>query len=278
MTLVRRRSICVFTHGRVRCARRRHGQLLDRPVGAAASIRNHRLASTTRGSVAERGRPNETRAIAVPAGAAAVAINVTITEPAASGFVTVFPCQADLPVVSNLNYVAGQVVANLVQIGVVERTGLRVQPGAHAHRDRPAGNLRRERRRACTTKRSRRRDSSTPAAESARCSDVWQWTSHSLGAFPSNAPVATTSVPGNVRGVDGVDDRGLAAQPRAGPRSGRASSRPLRRRTTPRPSTSSPATSSPTKPSPRPSWPAASTSARSPPPPPSTSSTSPAGS
>ena len=61
---------------------------------------------------------NETRAIAVPAGAAAVAINVTVTEPVASGFVTVFPCQTDLPVVSNLNYVAGQIVPNAFTIGL----------------------------------------------------------------------------------------------------------------------------------------------------------------
>lgn len=67
-------------------------------------------------------RAHETRAIAVPAGAAAVAVNVTITEPAAPGFATVFPCQATLPVVSNLNYTAGQVVANLVQIGVSNGT------------------------------------------------------------------------------------------------------------------------------------------------------------
>jgi hypothetical protein len=63
-------------------------------------------------------RTGETRAIPVPAGAQAVAVNVTVTEPRATGFITVFPCQAALPVVSNINYVAGQVVANLVQTGV----------------------------------------------------------------------------------------------------------------------------------------------------------------
>ena len=60
----------------------------------------------------------ETRSIAVPPGVAAIAVNVTVTEPSAPGFVTVFPCQAALPVVSNLNYVRGQTVANLVQTGV----------------------------------------------------------------------------------------------------------------------------------------------------------------
>jgi hypothetical protein len=65
-------------------------------------------------------RTGETRPIAVPPGAAGVAVNVTITEPTLAGFVTVFPCQAALPVVSNVNYVRGQVVANLVQIGAAD--------------------------------------------------------------------------------------------------------------------------------------------------------------
>jgi hypothetical protein len=67
-------------------------------------------------------QPGETRAIPVPANAAAISANVTVTEPAGSGFLTVFPCQAALPVVSNINYVAGQTVANLVQIGVSSGT------------------------------------------------------------------------------------------------------------------------------------------------------------
>jgi hypothetical protein len=67
-------------------------------------------------------RAGETRAIAVPSTAAAVAINVTVTEPELAGFVTVFPCQAELPVVSNINYSAGQVVANLVETGVSDAT------------------------------------------------------------------------------------------------------------------------------------------------------------
>jgi hypothetical protein len=43
----------------------------------------------------------------------AVAINVTAVQPAASGFLTVFPCLEDLPLTSNLNYRAGKNVANL---------------------------------------------------------------------------------------------------------------------------------------------------------------------
>lgn len=45
-------------------------------------------------------------------GVAAVSLNLTATNPDAAGFVTAFPCGAALPVVSNLNFQAGQTVAN----------------------------------------------------------------------------------------------------------------------------------------------------------------------
>lgn len=48
----------------------------------------------------------------VPAGAAAVGLNVTVVGPAADGFVTVYPCGTQRPVASTLNFRAGQVVAN----------------------------------------------------------------------------------------------------------------------------------------------------------------------
>jgi hypothetical protein len=44
---------------------------------------------------------------------AAVSLNVTVTEPDASGFLTVYPC-GERKVVSSLNYVAGQTVPNAV--------------------------------------------------------------------------------------------------------------------------------------------------------------------
>ena len=46
--------------------------------------------------------------------AGAVVLNVTVTDPQAAGFVTVFPCGADVPNASNLNFVAGDTVANLM--------------------------------------------------------------------------------------------------------------------------------------------------------------------
>lgn len=50
----------------------------------------------------------------VPDRATAVALNVTVTEPTASGFVTAWPCSSAQPLASSLNYTAGQTVANSV--------------------------------------------------------------------------------------------------------------------------------------------------------------------
>lgn len=47
----------------------------------------------------------------VPAGAAAVAVNLTVTAPRSSGFLTAFPCGVTQPVASNANFVRDQVVA-----------------------------------------------------------------------------------------------------------------------------------------------------------------------
>ena len=51
----------------------------------------------------------------VPAsGVAAVVVNVTVTEPTAEGFLTVFPSGTARPLASNLNFLARQTVPNLV--------------------------------------------------------------------------------------------------------------------------------------------------------------------
>jgi hypothetical protein len=47
-------------------------------------------------------------------GVGAVALNVTVTEPTSSSFLTVWPTGAVRPLASNLNFVAGQTVANSV--------------------------------------------------------------------------------------------------------------------------------------------------------------------
>jgi len=53
----------------------------------------------------------------VPAsGAGAVIVNVTVTEPGAPGYVTVYPSNVSAPNASNLNFVAGQTIPNLVVV------------------------------------------------------------------------------------------------------------------------------------------------------------------
>jgi len=52
----------------------------------------------------------------VPAGATAVVLNVTVTDPNYTGFVTVWPTGDPMPVASTLNYTFGQTVPNLVML------------------------------------------------------------------------------------------------------------------------------------------------------------------
>jgi hypothetical protein len=56
--------------------------------------------------------------VGVPADASAVALNITITDPAADGFATAYPCGAAKPNASNVNFRAGQTVANLTLLKV----------------------------------------------------------------------------------------------------------------------------------------------------------------
>lgn len=54
----------------------------------------------------------------VPADVRAVALNVTVTDPTTAGFLTVFPSQGSQPTSSNLNFTAGETVANQVIVPV----------------------------------------------------------------------------------------------------------------------------------------------------------------
>ncbi len=54
----------------------------------------------------------------VPANVLSVVLNVTVVNPTAAGFLTAFPTGTTLPTTSNINYVTGQVVPNLVAIGI----------------------------------------------------------------------------------------------------------------------------------------------------------------
>jgi hypothetical protein len=51
-------------------------------------------------------------------GVSAVVLNVTVTNPSAAGYLIVFPAGVAMPLASNLNFVAGQTVPNLVTVGL----------------------------------------------------------------------------------------------------------------------------------------------------------------
>jgi hypothetical protein len=52
----------------------------------------------------------------VPAGAAAVALNVTATNTSQASYISVYPAGASRPVVANLNFIAGQTVAGFMMV------------------------------------------------------------------------------------------------------------------------------------------------------------------
>jgi hypothetical protein len=72
---------------------------------------------------------NDINGVAGPlpaAGVSAVALNVTVTGPTQAGWVTVYPANASQPLASNLNFVAGQTIANSVVVGVDSNGRIRV--------------------------------------------------------------------------------------------------------------------------------------------------------
>jgi len=153
----------------------------------------------------------ETRAIAVPSGASAVAVNVTVADPSRPGFVTVYPCQAALPLVSNLNYVAGQIVANLVETGVsngticvhtFSRTNVVIDlEGIYSTDD---GGLHYQ---AVPPTRLVDTRSGVGSVFGRPVTDL-----HDAAVLPANAPVATTNVPDD---VDALMVSMVAVTPRA---------------------------------------------------------------
>lgn len=78
-------------------------------------------------TLAVTGRPG------VPAGIAAVALNVTVTEPNRAGYATVYPCGTPPPLASNLNYTSGLTIPNLVisKLGPAGTVCIFTQEGTH---------------------------------------------------------------------------------------------------------------------------------------------------
>ena len=69
----------------------------------------------------------------VPGGAGAVVLNVTVTEPDAAGFLTVYPCGTPRPNASNLNFSVAQTIPNnvIVKVGAGGTVCLFTQSTTH---------------------------------------------------------------------------------------------------------------------------------------------------
>ncbi|NUT38206.1 MAG: hypothetical protein HOV79_34590 [Hamadaea sp.] len=97
------------------------------PGGSFTGVAPARLLDTRTGNGAPAGQVAAGGSVTVlvagrggvPAtGVASVVLNVTVTGPAAGGWVTVHPAGTTRPTASNLNYNTGQTVANLVTVGL----------------------------------------------------------------------------------------------------------------------------------------------------------------
>jgi hypothetical protein len=69
----------------------------------------------------------------VPANALAVVLNVTATGTTGPGFLTVYPCGASVPDVSNVNFSAGQTIANAVTVKIGDNGGICVFTNTTTH-------------------------------------------------------------------------------------------------------------------------------------------------
>ena len=93
-------------------------------AGAFQPLTPARLLDTRTGAQTKLG-PNASLKLQVtnvggvpPTGVSAVVMNVTVTNPAAASFLTVWPSSASMPLASNLNFTAGETVANRVMVAV----------------------------------------------------------------------------------------------------------------------------------------------------------------
>jgi hypothetical protein len=108
------------------------------PPGTFASLSPTRLLDTRDGTGAARAPVGALGSIAVqitgrpgvPAEVSAVVVNVTVTSPTQGGYITAYADGADRPTASNLNFVAGQTIPNLVVVPVGANGGIRLFDGS----------------------------------------------------------------------------------------------------------------------------------------------------
>lgn len=111
------------------------------PAGGYTAVAPYRLADTRPGS----GKPYSGRTLGacgvlpvrvagvdgIPgSGTSVVVVNLTVVDPVASGYLTAYPAGAVRPEVSNLNFVAGQTIANLAEVPLSTGGALAIYNGS----------------------------------------------------------------------------------------------------------------------------------------------------
>jgi len=102
-------------------------------AGAVVPVTPTRLWDTREHAVLSSGAtlPLQVAGVAgVPADATAVFVNVTVTQPQAYGYLTVFPAGEAVPATSNLNFVPGLTAPNLVLVKVGQNESISIQNGS----------------------------------------------------------------------------------------------------------------------------------------------------
>jgi hypothetical protein len=120
-------TVCLFNSGATHLIADISGYFADQtvlvPLGSPARLLDTRSGTATfDGSFSGTGLRPSTGTIqlsvagraGIPADASAVVLNVTVDQPQAAGFITVYPTGVGRPNASNLNYVVGQTVPNAV--------------------------------------------------------------------------------------------------------------------------------------------------------------------
>ncbi|MFD3938442.1 hypothetical protein ACFWSF_05055 [Streptomyces sp. NPDC058611] len=119
------------------------GYFTPKPASGYKSLEPVRFVDTREGLGAAKGQLAGQKGFStqisglrgVPAGVKAVALNVTVTDPKGLGHLTVFPGGGTLPNASNLNFTAGQTIANSVIVPVGSDGRISVFNGAWAPTD-----------------------------------------------------------------------------------------------------------------------------------------------
>lgn len=113
------------------------GAVRPTDAGGFIAVSSKRVFDTNQLKFAPCVDPSRVRAVSVagsvdvPADAAAVAVNITVVRPTASGYLTAFPAGVPRPTASNINFTAGSIVPNsaIVRLGTKGQINLFVSAG-----------------------------------------------------------------------------------------------------------------------------------------------------